>query len=259
MAQLCNDRVSAEQYGDFISERRFRRSILCHEGKNINLNVTIDAIRDGYFVSNFFYPAGFENHNINSGTNVSFPSTSNLTLNTAEPLELAIQQVFMEVRKEAITIAQMMKRLEAKLLKANYAGEKGKALEDKVLGILMRSIMYGGVQFFAAPMPCVYVVSEKPAVSELVRYQAKQKDIVFNLRHESIQLAPFERLFVQELDGTRDIPALVNAMARHFEAKTLNMGDMGRVISNVAEIKQRLASIIEEKLQACCVMGLLVK
>jgi methyltransferase-like protein len=66
-------------------------------------------------------------------------------------------------------------------------------------------------------------------------------------------------LFVQELDGTRDIPALINIMARHFEAKTLNMGDMGRVIDNVAEIKQRLASIIEEKLHACCAMSLLVK
>lgn len=257
LAAIFPDKVGKEQYIDFMSDRRFRRSLFCHAGKSL-APVTADTIRDGSFVSNFTYPAGFEAHALASGVSVAFAMPNGLTFSTAHPLELALQQVFMQAHKAPLGVDQLTRRVEEKLAAVNFPKAEGNTRETHVLDILLRCIQFGGVQPYAAAPPYVNTVSDTPGVTELVRYQVKHQDWVSNQRHEIIQLAPIERMLLQELNGSRDLGALLDQMVRHVESGALNMQDMGRAVPP-AEARQKLEPVIKQTLQSYCYHALLVK
>jgi TPP-dependent pyruvate/acetoin dehydrogenase alpha subunit len=57
------------------------------------------------------------------------------------------------------------------------------------------------------------VVSERPQASVLARTQARAGRLVTNLRHRNVQLEDdLVRRFLQLVDGTRDVDALVAAL-----------------------------------------------
>ena len=92
---------------------------------------------------------------------------------------------------------------------------------------------------------------ERPLVAPLAREQAGSGRAVTNLRHENVQLGPFQRQLVPLLDGSRDAEALSQWIAGLIKDGTMkvNHPDAGEDVS---------AQLLAAQLRVLAGMGLLV-
>ena len=255
-----NDIVRTEQFMDFINDRRFRQTLLCHDILDLSWTVPHSVLQEGWFVSKFSFPEGFAQHNIISGQKLNFTGALNLMLSVEDPMILAMLQVFHGLKKQAIRSGQLTAMAAEKLQKLNFrlTPEQVAALEEKLLNTIVRYIFMGGVAFYIDQFPHATSVSAKPKASKLVRYQASVGEYVSNQRQESISVSYFQRLLLQLLDGTRDLAALIHAMTQNFEDKKVMMNDTNGQPLELEEVKRRLPKMVPDTLSALCEYALLV-
>ena len=255
-----NDIVRTEQFMDFINDRRFRHTLLCHNDRILNWNVSDSILRDGWLLSRFSYPDGFETHDITSKTPVVFGGAGNLTLTTDDTVVLAMLKVFFEHRYEPMRIEQILPSVRKKLKDVNFilpnTGPNG--LEDTIARSALRYLFMGGLAFYSTKFPYVSEISAKPLVAPAARYQAARQEWVSNQRQESGHLAPVDKMLVTYLDGTRDVPMLVECMLPHFEDKTLVLNEKDKPVEDMAVVKTQLFTIIPQRLKGLCEFALLV-
>ena len=245
---------------DFINDRRFRQTLLCHDILDLSWTVPHSVLQEGWFVSKFSFPEGFAQHNIISGQKLNFTGALNLMLSVEDPMILAMLQVFHGLKKQAIRSGQLTAMAAEKLQKLNFrlTPEQVAALEEKLLNTIVRYIFMGGVAFYIDQFPHATSVSAKPKASKLVRYQASVGEYVSNQRQESISVSYFQRLLLQLLDGTRDLAALIHAMTQNFEDKKVMMNDTNGQPLELEEVKRRLPKMVPDTLSALCEYALLV-
>jgi methyltransferase-like protein len=109
---------------------------------------------------------------------------------------------------------------------------------------LCRLLFSGIVQIHSAPGRFATSVPERPAVSELVRHQARNGARVTSERHEGIALGRAERALVQFLDGTQGMPAIAEKMRCLVRDGDLTLDRDGQPVSGDEHLG--------EEVQACC-------
>lgn len=256
-----NDIVRTEQFMDYINDRRFRQTLLCHNDHILNWNVSPKAIQQGYLVSRFSFPEGFATHDITSKKMLSFVGAQELTMTTDDVVILAMMKVFFELKKDIITITELTAKVRQKLAEVQFnLKEDGEnVLEDRLSMLALRYMFMGAISFYVHKFPCVNVVSEKPMVSELSRYLASTQEWVSNQRMECTFLTIFDKVLVRYLDGTRNVEALADSMMKSFETKELIMNGNNTPITDLVEVRKRLPSIIPERLANLKDCSLLIK
>ena len=255
-----NDVLATEQAMDFIHDRRFRQTLLCHDDRILNRNVQPGALKEGFLISNFIYPQGFAQHNIASGQPLHFTGELNLTFTTDNAVILAMLQVFFEHKKELLSISQLTKHVRQKLEKINFplAGEAPSALEDKLCALALRCLFIGGLAYHLKQRPYISTVPSKPKASKLARYQAGMQPWVSNQRQEVVYILDIDKKLLPLLDGTRDVQELVKAMMPFCESKELRFAESDVKIEDMAVIEGKMPLIIQERLSVLCDCGLLI-
>ena len=114
----------------------------------------------------------------------------------------------------------------------------------------------GIVAFMAWPPFVITEISARPEVSALTRQQAESGPIVTNQLHQAVRLEDERvRRFVQLLDGTRAVDAIVLEMSRILESTPMTTA------ATSAETKDGSTSIreeVERSLKVVSKLGLLV-
>ena len=254
-----DDLVRTEQYMDFITNRRFRNTLLCHKDRILSRNIQSEAIADGYVISCFAYPENFDTHDISAKQFMSFRAPNGIAVNSDDAVCMALMRVLMGGRFQPLAVADIPARVAQCLKQYKISGvtTDPSALASQVQLLLLRYIFMGGVLFFLAPYPCATTVTKKPEVSMLARYQATRQPWISGKRHESVGIDTFDAIFIPFLDGTRDEAALAKAMLPHFISKKLTLYDKGVAIEDEAEIKKYLPELILRKLKRFAEIGLL--
>jgi len=256
-----DDIVRTEQYMDYITNRRFRNTLLCHKDRILNRNIQPPVLQDGYVISQFSFPEGFENHDIASQQPVEFKTPGGMTLTSNQSLCLALMQVLKETKSAPVSVKDVFARVEEKCLKANIfkPGQDQKIVEEQTGLQILRYIFLGGIAFVLHPFHRVSVVSKKPMISKLVRHQAANQGWVSGGKQESVIIDPLDTKLIPYIDGTHDEAALNALMLPHFTSNEISMNENGQPIGNLAIIQERLANIIPDKLQRYAALGLLEK
>jgi methyltransferase-like protein/SAM-dependent methyltransferase len=256
-----DDLVRTEQYMDFINDRRFRQTLLCHSDRILNRNVSPDILCEGWVVSRFGYPEGFAQHDLRGGQHLDFQAAGNIKFTSNDPLTLALLQVLLEHQRDPVRVGQLAGPVRDKLKKSNLdvKEEGGNTLERRICFLLMRQLFTGGISFYLDKMPYATTVLKKPVASKLARHQAKHQEWVSSQCQVSIHLTAFDRVLIGYLDGTRDAAALVECMLPHFASKALVMNQNNVPIEDMSVVQSILPSTIAERLVAICDRALLVK
>lgn len=254
------DIVRTEQFMDFISDRRFRQTLLCHNDRILNRNMSTDIMREGVLSSRFGYPEGFGKHDIMNGAALEFQAAGNLKLKTSDPVLLAMLQVFSEHNRELLPFDQLAKLVRAKLKNAHFVFAQGQEqlLEETLSLSLMRYLFIGGFHFYLGTFNYVASVSKKPVASVLARYQVKTQEWISNQCQECKYITAFDRFLINYLDGTRDMAALIDAMLPHFASKELVMREDDVPLEDMAVIRKRLTNALPDRLKAIADMAILV-
>ena len=184
--------IMREQYLDFFKGRAFRHSLLCREETRVQRPPESSRIA-GMLVS-----GEVQSLNVNADGSEDFKGPRGAVIGTKNPAARAA------LNKLG---AKWPKRIPAReLIEGESAGD--------LLDFFLRCYEMGFINLHTWTPEFTTVISERPMVSALARYQAGISDMLPNPRHTTMKVeGAVGRKLVQLLDGTHDRASLVQKLS----------------------------------------------
>src|SRR5260370_39418469 len=226
LQMLSQDLVHLEQYMDFLRNRMFRQTLLCHKSQKPNYNLRGEQL-PAFHVASSAKPANPE-PDLNSPNVEKFETPDGVTLNSSDPLVKAAMVCLSEIWPQAVPFNTLVKQARERLVNKDAKAEN----DVQTLGQAFLSFYVSGstsfLELYLQPPRFCSKVSERPEASPLARLQAASSNRVTNLRHESVYLGEFERHIVQNLDGSLDRAALIRALTDLVAKVELTVAKQGQ-------------------------------
>jgi SAM-dependent methyltransferase len=198
LAAISPDPIQQETFRDFLFNRPFRQTLLCHQGVPLVRSTSPDSL-DGLYLEGGYRPQN-ERIDFCSSADEEFVHQCGGRITTADGLLKAALGHLGEawpgyVRFEDL-VAAACRRLEAARLAPVTPAETGR-LRHALVDCCQRSVilLHSHAELFV-PTP-----SQSPVASLLARHQARQYDRVSSRRHETVSLNPLDRWLLVLLDG----------------------------------------------------------
>lgn len=202
-----SDIVAREMYMDFLRDRTFRQTLLCHAGVKLSRPPAPANVR-GLFVASSTRPVSPQPE-LRGNTMETFKGPTHAQVSTSSPLAKAALVVLSELWPAAVTFDNL---LESARSRAQVARADTDA--DYLAQILLSLCAGGLLQFHARPRPVVLQPADRPLASPLARVQSETGDSLTTLLGETMRVeVALGRRLVQLLDGTRDRAALLTALS----------------------------------------------
>jgi methyltransferase-like protein/cyclopropane fatty-acyl-phospholipid synthase-like methyltransferase len=202
LRRLAPDRVRQEQYVDFLTNRTFRRTLLCHAEVPL-LEAPSAAAVPRCLLTAVARPTT-ANADAASEEPVEFRTDEGYSVTTGMPLVKAALLSVFDAWPRAVSFDELW-RLVCERLPVPPGEEARPALAEAMLQCWLTNV----VELHVSRPPAAVTVGERPVAFPLARLQAKAgAPRVCNLRHRTVALDDVDRRLVQLLDGTRDIAAL---------------------------------------------------
>jgi methyltransferase-like protein/ubiquinone/menaquinone biosynthesis C-methylase UbiE len=205
-----SDRLLREQYLDFINGRRFRQTVLCRAGHDLDLEITPERM-ERLLVGSYAKP---EQPIADLRTNepVQFRVGQSAPISCSEPIAKAVYLVLAEMYPRCLRFSQLRQEVCARL---NMAVDALTAEDDaRMIRMLISSFANGLAELHVHQFEYRNRVSDRPAVSALARLQAETGDSVVSMSLQTYSLPDgLMRCLVPLLDGTRDFQGLMLDLA----------------------------------------------
>lgn len=249
--KINKDIVATEQYMDFIRNRHFRQTLLCHKSVSLKRNIGARDINEMLIASQ----ARLESEpgksiDLSPGVTQTFRTPKGQSIRASRPLTKAGMTVLSENWPRGMDINTLfnaaVKRMDADpVLKGVSAVRDPRALVTDLLQGYTVSL----IELRTWQGDFVTTVSERPKVSPLAAYQVRQgvKSVV-NMRHEQVPIDPLSQNLVPMLDGTRDRAALFDGLARLIKNGAMAVSQDNKPVSDLKQIKETLENDIDRRL-----------
>lgn len=206
LQRIAPDIIQREQYTDFVRNRLFRQTLLCHGNVSVDRNLGADRIENARFSGRFTIEGDQNNVDLSPSASVTFAAPgAGRKLTTSDPLvkaalahvannwpaSMEFQDIFQTARLSLGT-----NRIED----ANRVETSRNNLATQ----LIRLHVSGLLEVKFDPDRFVSTVSERPATSQAAREQASRDNRVTNQRHELVNIDDFVRNLFPAIDGTRN-------------------------------------------------------
>ncbi len=259
MRQTGDDLIASEQYMDFLTCRRFRQTLLCHEGVAIDRKLNPERIA-GLFVASSARPV-FEEPVVDSKVAEMFQGNKTAMMSTNHPLTKAALSQLSKIWPRSLGFDDLLKaaRLE---LGPNVARRNGDIVQDDAIMLgefLLKAYAGNMVELHAYPSQFVLEASERPTASRLARLQLESGTAVTTLRHTTVRVTGDLGInLLMLLDGSRDRNALLEELGGLVESGRVIMQREGKEIFDTQEALRVLADELEQNLARIARLALLV-
>jgi methyltransferase-like protein/16S rRNA G527 N7-methylase RsmG len=257
--QEINDIVRAEQYMDFITNRRFRSTILCKKNIVLNRAVVNKSIEDMYFNMNIEAAKPLSEVNLDDNSDVAFyfnNSTEN-KINTSKPSLKAMLYAFAGNKLRYLSIKDILD-IAPKMLSTHKLSIE--EFKEEVLTNLLKLIFTGYVTPCLENSKAIYKISEKPLVSDNARKQLTWNRglWVTNSFHTKFPLHIIDNYILRYLDGNHTEKDLIEKLLEHVKAGDLSLDTDGKKITDDAIIRQHLPQVLQMSLEKYMQNALLI-
>jgi len=248
--KVINDIVSQEQYMDFITNRRFRSSIVCKSGQKINRNLQNDQILNYFLTVN---PA-MEVIGADPKQNITF-KVNNGSFTTHEAVAGTL---FLELH------ACGQKPIAAKDLVACVQKKLGlpdaKPVQDILVAQGLQLFLRGYIHLRSDSPHFATEISPKPVAFPLARYEAGLNNCrtVTSVMSNTIPSDVIANLILQNLDGSKTVQDVAGILAENVKKGVLKMEKNGSPIKDGDEISKDMVKVVEDILPKMAKHGLLV-
>ena len=225
----ANDIVRVEQYMDFIVNRRFRSTILCHSGIPLDRNLH-PRIAERFFVRGLVQPKTAPDLSADGPTEFVGP----ISFTVRSRVAAGVFATLAENRAKPIAPRDLYRKTRNRLKKASVRIPIAD-VREVFLEAALRLFLAGGLQFHTEDGDHVVAPGAKPRVSRMVRHQATVGDWVTNAHHEVVRVAPFHRVLIRHLTGENDRAAL----HAHIH-ESIRRGDLSVLIDGVGVTDESL-------------------
>lgn len=246
--------IKAEQYMDFIRNRRFRSTLLCHKGTDINRKLDVNDIEQFYVLTRALPEKEVAPADMEDGAPLDF-TTGEATLTLRGHIPKAAMLILAENCYQPIAYSELCDRIRERtgMQHINYIREQ---LNDDLN--LLRLLFAGMIRISSSAGPYTTRVAAKPEVTRMVRYQAEIGASVTNQRHEPTVLNEAERLLVRYLDGSNDLDRLTQLIGEHISSRDLKLELDGRELSASEDISGHVSLVCRSMLTTLAEHALLI-
>ncbi|QDU64557.1 putative S-adenosyl-L-methionine-dependent methyltransferase [Planctomycetes bacterium Pan216] len=216
LRRVSNDEIRIEQYMDFVRNRTFRQTLLCHESQKVHRHLNAGLLNE--FCIAFGGQPATDASDAALETKVDFnlPGGRKLTCGDA-------------------TLIRLLRHLGERWPNYEPTGDALSAVgvtpntkvAEQVLASLLK--LYTSDALVARTIPPTFTteVAERPVAPPMVRFQAARSKRIVNALHETHSLNDFFVLLLKELDGSKDKEALSKIMVDAVKGRKLSLAQEG--------------------------------
>lgn len=248
--QTINDIVRTEQYMDFINNRRFRSTLLCHADAKINRTINNEDIAKFNLSMNVQAEKPLSEIDLNNSLETIkffYNNNQEINLSTSSPVMKAILYSFVERNNNLESFDKIVANAHKKL----GNNHKIEEVKNELLNNAMRLVFQGYINITMRE-PRKVSKTDKPKISKLAQYQNSQnnKMWVTNHRHEAVGLNFFDKIAMRYMDGKNDIDKISQHIDKHIESKEITISRDNKPIEDPKEtgieIKNALKATIDK-------------
>ncbi len=258
LRQISPDLLHMEQYMDFLRNRTFRQTLLCHDAVALDYTLRPEAVKS-FYIAAPIKPVS-EDLDVRSNQTAEFHGGNGATLATRDPLMKAAMAHLSKMWPMPVSFANLLAAGRARL------GDSASTPSDgaDMLALRLLNCHVSGVVEFSAAAPAFRIdVSERPVASPYARLRARTDGRVTNLLLETVPMGEPSRLVLQNLDGSRDRGSLIDLLAFWLENASASAGGNMEAggepaLSGAREVKERAARFVEKALDGFARAALLI-
>ncbi len=209
--RISPDVIHLEQFMDFLRNRTFRQTLLCHKDRTTSYGLHAEQLGD-FKLATAACPT-VEQPDLHSEESVEFANPAGVRITLKAPLAKSAFGCLAEAWPRPMPFNHLVHLARARLTpeQPDVTPQDVRDLGHTFLSCYL-SASSRLLELWLDPPNIVLEVSERPAATSLAQLQAEHGRRVTNLRHEVVELDNFGRHIVALLNGRRDRPALVEEL-----------------------------------------------
>lgn len=255
--RLSQDLIRTEQYMDFVRNRMFRKTLLCHDDLILKRSLSA-ADLTGLLVASPASPTEAP-VNLRPGISQTFRWPQGPSLATNHPLTKAALLVLSRQWPRAIHLETLVAEALTLLGDHQFLTETDLQLGLNVLGDhLLQGLLRGYLELHTWQADFTTAVSDRPKISELAGYLLAQRQPLVSPRHRLVELDHPTELLCLALDGTRNREVLLGYLMELVTKGDLVVRLDGDPLTDPEEIRDTLADGLAHSLGRVARAALLV-
>ena len=217
------DMLEHEQYLDFLLQRTFRQSLLCHAQIEPDYDVNLGCLDDWACCAQLVPPQKLE---LRSSKPQNFTSTAGKQYSVSDPLLKTMLRQLCDSYPDAVAIEELLVLSRQQLPDAvkNVAQYDQDAWRVELFNLFVNQ----AVQLVLEPVQLLQYIGEKPCVNPLVRTQACAGNNLASVWHEIVYTDAFSQRLISYLDGNHEVSHLPGLMLQDIESGALEVPGLNR-------------------------------
>ena len=230
---MCVDLIELEQHVDFLRDRTFRQTLLCHDNLPLPRLASARAVMQ-MAATPIAFPVS-ANPDVTGTGEETFRAFSGSSFTTNSPEIKAAMVILAASSPCAVPCLELWAQVQARLAESASPPQL-----EVLIGALVKFHLTNLLNLHTSVPLLTNAVSERPVASPLARWEAKCGDPrITNLRHQLVEVPPVERRILRELDGRRDRAALLALLE-----SSLASGEFVRAEGETEKLDKRLESAL---------------
>jgi SAM-dependent methyltransferase/methyltransferase-like protein len=253
IAERSADPIGRQQSMDFVVNRTFRKTLLCHREHTPERSASPNVTRRLAAASGTKPEAG--QPDLRPGTGGQFRTERGASFSTSHPLAKAVLVALAAIWPRSAPFGDLLADVQERL------GVVGQPADEAGLADLLGSFFWSGVvELHVHPPLCVETPGLRPRAAELARRQAAAGLVVTSQRRRVLKLDdPIVQLLLLHLDGSRDREALIRLLAAEVREGRLDVALDGAIVEDAERLPTVLGTILDHQLRKMAELGLLVE
>ncbi len=255
LKNIVHSTVELEQYYDFLHNRTFRRTLLCHENIKVDRRLSIQPVQS-FYISSIAQPAEVvDSQNAARGIE-TFIGVDGSKFTTDHPLTKAAFHQLIEVEPLRLQFNDLVQMASSRF----EAMQPSDSDPDILAANLLRAFTYSAklIEFHSFAPQMTTTVSEYPLATSFARFQSEHESFAVNLNHLQVDLGDFSRLVLANLDGTNNLTALLDFLVGLAEEGEIKLPNADETPKTTEAIRQLMATHLDAILKQLASLALLV-
>jgi methyltransferase-like protein/cyclopropane fatty-acyl-phospholipid synthase-like methyltransferase len=259
LTEIGRDIIEMEQYMDFVRNRMFRQTLLCHAETALDRTLTA-ACCEKMHIRSHLQPVSLP-VDVHNTAPADFQSPGGAIVTARTPLQKAALLALTQAAPAPIAFGELLRRARAlsqrQRFEVHEAAELDSGVED-LRDAIFKCFCDNLMEFHVSPPPMVLKPSQRPVASPLARLQARPGGYATTLAHEQVMLDVVNAHLLRRLDGSRDRAALLQELDELASNGTIVATQNGQVIEERDTVASVLQEQLESRLQELASCGLLM-
>jgi len=213
LVDMSESVIDLEQYMDFLRNRTFRQTLLCHDSFTLRRSLGADQLRSFLFSS--FTEPDPDPKEVHSVKVATFEGSDGSKISTDHPVSKEALRYLAERWPRPVSFETLLSVARDRVRKQPGVDVEDERVDSQVVSAnIVKAYGYSGslIEFHTYDPGLVLEVSERPVVSPVARLQSRDNATVTNLRHERVDLDPLDRALLPYLDGEHDLAGIAEGL-----------------------------------------------